>query len=63
MFDEIAHFVDHVRNREKPDVSGVEGRNALEVVLKVMEQIREHQKLELYRQIQAANCRNRMSRK
>ncbi len=51
---EIEHFVHHVRNRTRPDVTGTEGRRALEVVLMVMEQIREHQNLELYRQIKAA---------
>ena len=54
LLDEIAHFVDHVRARTKPDVSGVEGRNALEVVLRVIDQITEHQKLELYQQIKSA---------
>lgn len=53
LFNEISHFIDHVRSREKPDVSGIEGRNALKVVLEVMEQIREHQNLPLYRQIQS----------
>ncbi len=55
LFDEIVHFVDHVRARTKPDVSGVEGRNALEVVLRVIEQINEHQNLELYQQIKTAS--------
>ncbi len=54
LFDEIVHFVHHVRARTKPDVSGVEGRNALEVVLMVIEQINEHQNLELYQQIKSA---------
>jgi predicted dehydrogenase len=54
LYDEIAHFVDHVRTRTKPDVSGIEGRNALEVVLRVIEQISEHQRLELYQQIKSA---------
>jgi predicted dehydrogenase len=55
LFDEIVHFVDHVRARTKPVVSGVEGRNALEVVLRVIEQINEHQNLELYQQIKTAS--------
>lgn len=54
LFDEIVHFVNHVRARTKPDVSGVEGRNALEVVLRVIDQINEHQNLELYQQIKTA---------
>lgn len=55
LFDEIVHFIDHVRVRTKPDVSGVEGRNALEVVLRVIDQINEHQNLELYQQIKTAS--------
>ena len=55
LFDEIVHFIDHVRARTKPDVSGVEGRNALEVVLRVIDQINEHQNLELYQQIKTAS--------
>jgi predicted dehydrogenase len=55
LFDEIVHFVDHVRARTKPVVSGVEGRNALLVVLRVIEQINEHQNLELYQQIKTAS--------
>jgi predicted dehydrogenase len=52
--NEIAHFIHHVRQRTTPDVTGREGRKALEVVMRVMDQIREHQGLDLYRQIQAA---------
>lgn len=55
LLNEIVHFVNHVRERTKPDVSGVEGRNALEVVLRVIDQISEHQKLELYQQISSAS--------
>ncbi len=54
LLNEIAHFVGHVRKRTRPDVTGVEGRRALEVVMQVMDQIREHQSLELYSRIQAA---------
>jgi len=54
LYDEIVHFIEHVRSRTKPDVSGVEGRNALEVVLRVIEQINEHQNLDLYQQIKSA---------
>jgi len=45
---EIKHFVDNVRHRSRPSVSGVEGRRALDVALQVMEQIREYQKLIAY---------------
>lgn len=55
LYDEIVHFIDHVKTRTKPDVSGVEGRNALEVVLRVIDQINEHQNLELYQQIKTAS--------
>lgn len=48
---EITTFVEHVRSRTKPAVSGVEGRRALEVALQVMQQIKEHQKLDLFREI------------
>ena len=54
LYDEIVHFIGHVRDRSRPAVSGIEGKRALEVVLQVMKQIREHQKLELYQQITAA---------
>lgn len=54
LLNEITHFVTHVRNRTRPAVTGVEGRRALEVVMQVMEQIKEHQGLELFSQIQAA---------
>ena len=54
LLNEIFHFVDHVRSRTRPDVSGVEGRRALEVVMQVMEQIKQHQSLELFSKIQAA---------
>ncbi len=54
LLNEIYHFVTHVKNRTRPDVTGVEGRRALEVVMQVMEQIKEHQGLELFSQIQAA---------
>lgn len=50
LMSEIVSFVDHVEKRSKPAVSGVEGRRALDVALQVMEQIKEHQKLELFQQ-------------
>ncbi len=47
---EITSFVQHVRERTKPAVSGVEGRRALAVALQVMDQIKEHQQLDLFKQ-------------
>lgn len=46
---EIDSFVQHVRQRTRPAVSGVEGRRALEVALQVMDQIKEHQQLDLFK--------------
>jgi len=46
---EIVSFVHHVRERTKPAVSGEEGRRALAVALQVIEQIKEHQKLDLFK--------------
>jgi predicted dehydrogenase len=46
---EITSFVQHVRDRTKPAVSGVEGQRALAVALQVMDQIKEHQKLDLFK--------------
>ncbi len=46
---EITSFVQHVRERTKPAVSGVEGRRALAVALQVMDQIKEHQQLDLFK--------------
>lgn len=45
---EIMHFVENVRKRTKPLVSGEEGRRALNVALQVIQQIREHLQLEVY---------------
>jgi len=46
---EIIHFVDNVRNRTRPSVSGHEGRRALAVAHEVMNQIRQHQQLEVFK--------------
>jgi predicted dehydrogenase len=46
---EIVSFIHHVRERTKPAVSGEEGRRALAVALQVIEQIKEHQKLDLFK--------------
>jgi len=46
---EISSFVQHVRQRTRPAVSGAEGRRALEVALQVMDQIKEHQQLDLFK--------------
>ncbi len=51
---EIEHFVEHVRNRSQPVVSGHEGRRALDVALQVMTQIQEHQGLEVFRKVAEA---------
>jgi predicted dehydrogenase len=45
---EIEHFIDNVRNRTRPSVSGHEGRRALAVALEVMSQIKEHQELDVF---------------
>jgi predicted dehydrogenase len=46
---EITSFVQHVRERTRPAVSGMEGRRALAVALQVMDQIKEHQQLDLFK--------------
>ena len=48
LMSEITSFVQHVQKRTQPAVSGLEGRRALDVALQVMDQIKEHQKLELF---------------
>lgn len=50
LLSEIQAFVNHVQERSKPAVSGVEGRRALEVALQVMKQIKEHQQLDLFKE-------------
>lgn len=49
LLSEITSFVKHVRERSTPAVSGLEGRRALAVALQVMDQIKEHQKLDLFK--------------
>lgn len=51
LMSEVTTFVEHVRERTKPAVSGVEGRRALDVALQVMAQIKEHQNLDLFKEI------------
>jgi predicted dehydrogenase len=51
---EIEHFLENVRHRTQPLVSGHEGRRALDVALQVISQINEHQKLDAFKQIRAA---------
>lgn len=51
---EIEHFLENVRNRTRPSVSGHEGRRALGVALQVISQITEHQHLDAFKQIRAA---------
>ncbi len=48
---EIVSFVEHVKGRTKPAVSGEEGRRALAVALQVIEQIKEHQQLDLFKDL------------
>jgi predicted dehydrogenase len=40
---ELKEFISNVRHRTKPTVSGIEGRRALDVALRVIAQIRENQ--------------------
>jgi len=48
---EIISFLQHVKERSKPAVSGNEGRRALAVALQVIEQIKEHQQLDLFKDL------------
>jgi predicted dehydrogenase len=48
---EISSFIQHVRQRTTPAVSGAEGRRALAVALQVMAQIKELQHFELFRKV------------
>ncbi len=52
---EILHFVENVRHRSAPLVSGQQGRRALDVALQVIEQIKEHQKLGVYAEDMSGN--------
>lgn len=49
LYSEVQDFVEHVISRQAPTVSAYEGRNALEVALQVIKQIKEHQDLEIFR--------------
>jgi lipoate synthase len=40
---ELLEFIDNVRNRTRPTVSGREGRRALDVALRVISQIKDNQ--------------------
>jgi len=40
---ELTEFISNVRNRSRPTVSGIEGRRALDVALRVISQIKENQ--------------------
>jgi predicted dehydrogenase len=51
---EIEHFIHHVSERTRPQVSGHEGRRALDVALQVMAQIKEHQSLEVFQKVSEA---------
>ena len=48
---EIESFIHHIKKRSKPVVSGLEGRRALDVALQVIKQIKEHQKLALFKEL------------
>ncbi len=48
---EIEHFLENVKNRTKPLVSGIEGRRALDVALQVIQQIAEHQELPAFKNV------------
>lgn len=48
---EIVSFVQHVKDRTKPAVSGDEGRRALAIALQVIEQIKKHQQLDLFKDL------------
>ncbi len=52
---EILHFVENVKNRTVPLVSGNEGRRALDVALQVIRQIQDHQKLGVYAEDMSGN--------
>lgn len=51
LMSEVTTFIEHVKDRSRPAVSGVEGRRALDVALQVMAQIKEHQSLDLFKKI------------
>ena len=51
---EVSSFIQHVRERSQPAVSGPEGRRALDVALQVMAQIKEHQNLDLFKKLLSA---------
>ncbi len=46
---EAEHFIENVRNRTQPIVSGHEGRRALDVALKVIDQIKKHRELSVFK--------------
>ncbi|MEN8191102.1 MAG: Gfo/Idh/MocA family oxidoreductase [Thermodesulfobacteriota bacterium] len=51
---EISHFIDNVRERSVPLVPGEAGRRALDVALQVIDQIKEHQQLEVFQKVREA---------
>lgn len=52
--DEVVHFINCVEKRSRPMVSGYEGKQALDVALQVIRQIKEHQKKEVFKQFNQA---------
>ncbi len=53
---EIEHFLDHVRKRTAPAVTGRQGRKALQIALEVMAQIKEHQNNEVFQKYTRSRC-------
>ncbi len=54
---EIEHFLDHVRQRTEPAVTGRQGRQALQVALDIIAQIKEHQGTEVFEEYMRSRCR------
>lgn len=50
LLSEIRQFIEHVRARTQPAVSGREGRRALAIALEVMDQIKEHQQMDVFKE-------------
>ncbi len=48
---EAEHFIENVKKRSRPIVSGHEGRQALDVALKVIEQIKQHREQSVFKDL------------
>lgn len=55
---EAEHFIDNVRKRTRPIVSGHEGRKALDVALRVIDQIKQHREQSVFKDIDFASMNN-----